>query len=65
MAESTEKNRAKRVLDQAERHLEQALHDCQLLTEKPKSKEAYYYRDRSRPNNWTEKIKIFLPTSLY
>ena len=34
MAESTEKNRAKRVLDQAERHLEQALHDCQLLTKK-------------------------------
>ena len=34
MAESTERNRAKRVLDQAERHLEQALHDCQLLTKK-------------------------------
>ena len=34
MAESTEKKRAKRVLDQAERHLEQALHDCQLLTKK-------------------------------
>ena len=34
MTESTEKNRAKRVLDQAERHLEQALHDCQLLTKK-------------------------------
>ena len=34
MAESTEKKRAKRVLDQAERHLDQALHDCQLLTKK-------------------------------
>ena len=39
------------------------LHDCQLLTKQnPKGKEAYYYRDCSRPNNWTEKINI--PTNL-
>ena len=35
MTESTKKKRAKRVLDQAERDLEQVLHDCQLLTKKP------------------------------
>ena len=34
MTESTKKKRAKRVLDQAERDLEQVLHDCQLLTKK-------------------------------
>ena len=57
------KREAKRVLDQSERDLEQVLHDCQLLTKQnPKGKEAYYYKDRSRPNNWTEKINI--PTNL-
>ena len=34
MTESTKKTRAKRVLDQAERDLQQVLHDCQLLTKK-------------------------------
>ena len=63
MTESTKKKRGEEGSWSSWKRLRASAARLSIADKKnPKGKEAYYYKDRSRPNNWTEKINI--PTNL-